>query len=121
MSSLRNYCAFAAVGIAVGIVAFVVDSAVETICRADDAVTQALRDGGSLGSAFIILVAICLSLGISSSLLVELVSPAAAGSGIPEAKAYLNGTNIPGFSRTSHAFCKGCRCSIFCVCGPCYR
>ena len=107
MSSLRNYCAFAAVGIAVGIVAFVVDSAVETICRAKfDAVTQALRDGGSLGSAFIILVAICLSLGISSSLLVELVSPAAAGSGIPEAKAYLNGTNIPGFLELRTLFVK---------------
>ena len=70
----------------------------EAICRAKfDAVMRILHDGGSPGTAFAALLMICASLGIVASLLVEFVSPAAGGSGIPEAKAYLNGARACRF------------------------
>lgn len=46
-------------------------------------------------SAFLVFTAFNLGLTLFASLFTALVSPAAAGSGIPEVKAYLNGVDAP--------------------------
>ena len=48
-----------------------------------------------IGLAFSILVGSNLILVLSSALLCAYIGPAAAGSGIPEVKAYLNGIDAP--------------------------
>ena len=46
------------------------------------------------------------SLAIAASLLCVVVSPSAAGSGIPEVKAYLNGVRVPSFLNSRTFFAK---------------
>ena len=95
---IRSYAAFALVGACTGIAAFIIDSLVADVTkRKYDAVDSLLSSGGNHLHAFGVLLAYALPLGFAAALMVEFVSSAAAGSGIPEAKAYLNGTSMPGF------------------------
>ncbi|KAF6145459.1 hypothetical protein GIB67_032582 [Kingdonia uniflora] len=48
------------------------------------------------GLAFAVFACSNLGLTLFSSILTDFVSPTAAGSGIPEVKAYLNGVDAPG-------------------------
>ena len=57
-----------------------------------DAVYDHIRDGNK-GSAFGILLGFTLLYVLVATFLVAIVEPVAGGSGIPEVKAYLNGTN----------------------------
>lgn len=46
--------------------------------------------------AFVVFFVYNLALTVFASTITSLVAPAAAGSGIPEVKAYLNGVDAPG-------------------------
>lgn len=59
-----------------------------------------------IGLAFSILTITNLVLALSSSMLVAFVAPAAAGSGIPEVKAYLNGCDAPDILSPKTLFVK---------------
>ena len=97
-----------AIGATMGVLAFAVDVALEAIntwkwstLRGAVAASLAARGGARGGPAsgfgfYGALVAICLTLAGTSASLVAFGSPWAAGSGIPEVKAYLNGVHIPG-------------------------
>jgi H+/Cl- antiporter ClcA len=53
----------------------------------------------NMGLGFVVYFFINLALATAGSLLAVYYEPTAAGSGIPEVKAYLNGTKIPHFFR----------------------
>ena len=59
-----------------------------------------------IGLAFSILVGSNLILVLSSALLCAYIGPAAAGSGIPEVKAYLNGIDAPNIG-SKYPYCQG--------------
>ena len=94
--SFENWATFWALGVAVGIFAFLIKLAVENLTALKFATTQRALEHGS-GAAFLAFLAISLCYGLLSSLLIVFVEKTAAGSGIPEVKAFLNGTNTPRF------------------------
>ena len=97
IESFMNWATFWALGMTVGIVAFLVKSAVGQLTALKFAATQSLLDEGLVGSAFGVFLVTSLGYGLLSTLLIVFVEPSAAGSGIPEVKAFLNGTNTPRF------------------------
>lgn len=56
--------------------------------------------------AFVVFSVSNLMLTLSAALITVFVSPAAAGSGIPEVKAYLNGVDAPGIFSLNTLFVK---------------
>jgi chloride channel 7 len=109
-----------------GVCSFGVDAGLETLntwkfdtlrraAAASLAASGGARGGPASGLGFYAaLVAICLSLASASAALVAFGSPWAAGSGIPEVKAYLNGVHIPGLLTLKTLICKlvGLTCSM---------
>lgn len=87
-------------GIVTGALAFVVASSVELICELRMAMLDYLLD--TLGRSRLVLAATGLVFGLTnlalalgSTVLVLRVSPQAAGSGLAQIRAYLNGVHIP--------------------------
>ena len=95
--SFMNWATFWALGMTVGVVAFAVKTAVGKLTALKFAAAQHFLDADSVGVAFGVFLAISLGYGFLSSLLIVFLEPSAAGSGIPEVKAFLNGTNTPRF------------------------
>lgn len=56
--------------------------------------------------AFVIFFASNLGLTLFTSIITALMAPTAAGSGIPEVKAYLNGVDAPGIFTVQTLFVK---------------
>jgi H+/Cl- antiporter ClcA len=54
------------------------------------------KSGGRFGMAFLVFSVSNLVLTLFASIITAFIAPAAAGSGIPEVKAYLNGVDAPG-------------------------
>jgi len=54
------------------------------------------KSGGRFGMAFLVFSVSNLVLTLFASIITACIAPAAAGSGIPEVKAYLNGVDAPG-------------------------
>ena len=85
------------IGWCTGFVAFGIDQSVKQLAKLKfDWVTTRL-DSGSTGTAFVMFVGISCAYVAVSTVLVNFVEPAATGSGIPEIKAYLNGTAMPNY------------------------
>ncbi|MCO5604966.1 hypothetical protein L7F22_059141 [Adiantum nelumboides] len=83
------------VGLLTGIIGFAINLAVENISAFKFLKTSEYMENRRLDIACAILVASNLALVLTSGLLCTYIAPAAAGSGIPDVKAYLNGVNIP--------------------------
>ncbi|GJN01548.1 hypothetical protein PR202_ga18822 [Eleusine coracana subsp. coracana] len=83
------------VGALAAAVAFVANLGVENVAGAKFVVTSNLMLDGKHGSAFAVFLASNFALTILAAALTVFVAPAAAGSGIPEVKAYLNGVDAP--------------------------
>ncbi|ONM13043.1 Putative chloride channel-like protein CLC-g [Zea mays] len=74
---------------------FVANLGVENVAGAKFVVTSDLMLDGRHGSAFAVFLASNFALTMLAAVLTVYVAPAAAGSGIPEVKAYLNGVDAP--------------------------
>ena len=83
------------IGISTGATAFVMDIGVHWMSYARYTVSQKILNAGYLGVAFLEFLGTALIYSFISAVLVAFVSPSAAGSGIPEVKAYLNGISQP--------------------------
>ncbi|KAK3143559.1 hypothetical protein QOZ80_4AG0301830 [Eleusine coracana subsp. coracana] len=83
------------VGALAAAVGFVANLGVENVAGAKFVVTSNLMLDGKHGSAFAVFLASNFALTILAAALTVFVAPAAAGSGIPEVKAYLNGVDAP--------------------------
>lgn len=94
------------VGIVTGITAFAINLAIENIVGYKLLKVNEYFQEDRIGLAFSILTITNLVLALSSSMLVAFVAPAAAGSGIPEVKAYLNGCDAPDILSPKTLFVK---------------
>ncbi|CAN6250378.1 unnamed protein product [Urochloa humidicola] len=74
---------------------FVANLGVENVAGAKFVVTSNLMLQGKHGSAFGVFLASNFALTMLAAVLTVYVAPAAAGSGIPEVKSYLNGVDAP--------------------------
>lgn len=83
-------------GVVTAAAAFAVNLGVENISGFKFWATLTMMDKGWLFGSYCVYVSINLALVAISALLTVYVGPAAAGSGIVEVKAYLNGIDIPG-------------------------
>ncbi|MCO5576206.1 hypothetical protein L7F22_030014 [Adiantum nelumboides] len=94
------------VGICTGITAFAINFAIENISGYKLLKVNEYFQEDRITLAFSILTVTNLLLALSSSILVAYVAPAAAGSGIPEVKAYLNGIDAPDILAPKTLFVK---------------
>ncbi|GMH04567.1 hypothetical protein Nepgr_006407 [Nepenthes gracilis] len=83
------------VGLVVSLVGFFVNLAVENIAGIKFVVTSDMMLAGRYGLAFLVFAASNFVLTLFASTITAFISPAAAGSGIAEVKAYLNGVDAP--------------------------
>lgn len=89
-----GWLVFSCVGICTGLIAFALHEGVSLVSnlRFNPTNSMILKDQKFLGYLYYTAISLlCISIPV---LLVVFVEPAAAGSGIPEIKSYLNGTNI---------------------------
>ncbi|KAF5184688.1 Chloride channel protein [Thalictrum thalictroides] len=84
------------VGLFAGLVGFFNNLAVENIAGSKFVITSNMMLARSFGKAFGVFAVSNFALTLFSSLITDFISPTAAGSGIPEVKAYLNGVDAPG-------------------------
>ncbi|PRQ46288.1 putative chloride channel, voltage gated [Rosa chinensis] len=84
------------VGIIVGMIGFCNNLAVENIAGVKFVITSNMMLEQRFWMAFVVFFSYNLALTVFASTITSLVAPAAAGSGIPEVKAYLNGVDAPG-------------------------
>ncbi|XP_068641759.1 putative chloride channel-like protein CLC-g isoform X2 [Aristolochia californica] len=83
------------IGIFAGLVGFFNNISVENLAGVKFVVTSNLMLEKKFGQAFGVFAAANLALTLFSSIITTYFAPAAAGSGIPEVKAYLNGVDAP--------------------------
>lgn len=83
------------IGLIVSLIGFFNNLAVENIAGKKFVITSNMMLYNRHLSAFLVFTAFNLGLTLFASLFTALISPAAAGSGIPEIKAYLNGVDAP--------------------------
>ncbi|KAL0716434.1 hypothetical protein Bca4012_065756 [Brassica carinata] len=81
------------IGIIVSLIGFTNNLAVENLAGVKFVVTSNMMLAGSMG--FFVFTVTNLILTLFASVITAFVAPAAAGSGIPEVKAYLNGVDAP--------------------------
>lgn len=80
-----------------GVCAFMVDLALETLNSWKfDSVKTAIARTDSFWPPYLAFLFFNMGFSLLSGCLVSFVAPLAAGSGIPEVKAYLNGVRIKG-------------------------
>lgn len=85
-----------------GLCAFVVDLALEILNSWKfDSVEAAIAETGSFWPPYLAFLFFNMGFSLLSGCLVSFLAPLAAGSGIPEVKAYLNGVKIEGKSSLS--------------------
>ncbi|XP_021277580.1 putative chloride channel-like protein CLC-g [Herrania umbratica] len=84
------------IGAIVSLVGFCNNLAVENIAGVKFVVTSNMMLARRYGMAFLVFSLSNLVLTLFAAIITAYISPAAAGSGIPEVKAYLNGVDAPG-------------------------
>ena len=90
---VARWFVFGLVGVATGTLASLTAKAVEAINEFKFGTALDYLREGDTALACVFFVGISLSFGLVATLLVNFVEPVAAGSGIPQLKAYLNGTS----------------------------
>lgn len=103
-------------GIGTGSVAYLLNEAVEYFSRKKFDAIRDLLEERRHASAYGVYLAITLGYVLIATILVAYVEPVAGGSGIPEIKAYLNGTNYLRLLRLKTLFSK-CVGVVFAVAG----
>ncbi|KAK4404182.1 putative chloride channel-like protein CLC-g [Sesamum angolense] len=83
------------IGLIVGLLGFFINLSVESIAGMKFVVTSNIMLTGKFMVAFLVFASSNLGLTLLASLITAFVAPDAAGSGIPEVKAYLNGVDVP--------------------------
>ncbi|XP_041008467.1 putative chloride channel-like protein CLC-g isoform X2 [Juglans microcarpa x Juglans regia] len=83
------------IGLIVGLVGFCNNLAVENIAGIKFVVTSNMMLKSRYGMAFLVFSVSNLVLALFASMITAFIAPEAAGSGIPEVKAYLNGVDAP--------------------------
>lgn len=94
------------IGISTGFVGFFSNIAVENIAGFKLLLTSELMNKQKYYQAFVIFAGCNMILAISAGALCAYIAPAAAGSGIPEVKAYLNGVDAHAILAPSTLFVK---------------
>ncbi|XP_021809062.1 putative chloride channel-like protein CLC-g [Prunus avium] len=94
------------VGLIVGLIGFCNNLAVENIAGIKFVITSNMMLKRSFLLAFIVFFFSNLALTLFASMITSFVAPVAAGSGIPEVKAYLNGVDAPGIFSLRTLFVK---------------
>ncbi|XP_039125599.1 LOW QUALITY PROTEIN: chloride channel protein CLC-c-like [Dioscorea cayenensis subsp. rotundata] len=94
------------IGLATGLVGFFNNLAVENIAGFKLLLTSNFMLEQRFFEAFVVFAGCNLILAAGAALLCAYVAPAAAGSGIPEVKAYLNGVDAPSILAPSTLFVK---------------
>ncbi|EEF31629.1 putative chloride channel-like protein CLC-g [Ricinus communis] len=84
------------VGLIVSLIGFFNNLAVENIAGVKFVITSNMMLANRYGMAFAVFSVSNFVLTLFASIITASVAPAAAGSGIPEVKAYLNGVDAPG-------------------------
>jgi len=77
---------------------------------------DALNEEGAIVGAFV-LACCCMTLALGATLLVTYVGPLCAGSGVPEAKGYLNGNSIVNFFSFRNLFVRVIGITLACAAG----
>ena len=98
--------AYVLIGVGTALVAFCIFAAVQHLDELKHGLALDWLREGNVAAAFCWWLGVSLAYGLASSLLVVFLSPEAAGSGVPEVKAYLNGTRVPRFLRPACALVK---------------
>jgi chloride channel 7 len=83
------------VGLLTGLVAFGINLAVENVAGLKFVYTVNLMNTNRFVLAFVLYAGVNMILVMLAAMLCVYVGPSAAGSGIPEVKAYLNGVDTP--------------------------
>ncbi|KAK6151705.1 hypothetical protein DH2020_014340 [Rehmannia glutinosa] len=83
------------IGLIVSLLGFFNNLAVENIAGLKFVVTSNMMLARKFSAAFVVFATSNLGLTLSASLITAFIAPEAAGSGIPEVKAYLNGVDAP--------------------------
>ncbi|KAJ1400414.1 Chloride channel, voltage gated [Sesbania bispinosa] len=94
------------IGLSTGLVAFFNNIGVENIAGFKLLFTNNLMLSQKYYQAFAVYVGCNMVLAIAAAVLCAYIAPAAAGSGIPEVKAYLNGVDAPSILAPSTLFVK---------------
>lgn len=94
------------IGLATGLVGFFNNIAVENLAGFKLLLTNNLMSEGKYLKAFFAFAVCNIGLATAAGALCAFVAPAAAGSGIPEVKAYLNGVDAPSILAPSTLFVK---------------
>ncbi|KAJ6342956.1 hypothetical protein OIU78_010803 [Salix suchowensis] len=95
------------IGLGTGLVGFFNNLAVENIAGFKLLVTNNFMLKDKYYQAFVTYAGCNVVLAIAAAALCAYVAPAAAGSGIPEIKAYLNGVDAPSILAPCYPLCKG--------------
>ena len=96
-----RYALATAIGVAMGGLAFIFDASLEALNDWKFGAVASAAARGGRRAALGALLSCVLPLAVAAALLVASTTPLAAGSGIPETKAYLNGVHVPGLLRAS--------------------
>lgn len=94
------------IGLFVGIIAAFVDLVTENIAGLKLRISSKLISQNRYLLAFSVVTGVNLALTLFAAALVVYIEPIAAGGGVPEVKAYLNGVDVPGFLGPKTLFVK---------------
>ncbi|KAJ7957680.1 Chloride channel-like family protein [Quillaja saponaria] len=95
------------IGLIVSVIGFCNNLAVENLAGMKFVITSNMMLQRRFGMAFLVFSASNLGLTFfASAMITAFIAPAAAGSGIPEVKAYLNGVDAPGIYTLQTLFVK---------------
>ena len=97
----------ALIGLAMGLIAFLVDTLIEGLNYAKfESAERYIRAGSSGAGAFFVMLSLVVVFAAIAGAAVAWVEPLAAGSGIPELKTYLNGVHLKGLLQLKTLFAK---------------
>lgn len=103
---IAKWIVFTFIGITTGTLAYVLSRGVEFFTELKRDYALELIQDKDLPSAYLYYLGVSLAYVSIAAFLVAIVEPVAGGSGIPEIKGYLNGTNYQRFLRLKTLVCK---------------